>query len=153
MRKVSKTRKFKAFICSYSGTIALLGVLLLVCQILFSMYLQGSSTYGEIEKITSPIVMSFVASVIFYFISFYLPKVRINEINSKEIEEFFRRLEHLNTYTLISLGLGASRFYKEGIFKYPTLEAVKMVSEGQTIHDKPDIDCWEEDEIYEKLLS
>lgn len=151
MRKFTNIQKFKAFLFSYSGFIATLGLLLFSGQIICTFIFDDTDISKKWQNTFSSISMSVVASVIFYFLTFYIPNVRKNKVEAKEIERYFRRLEDLNTYSLISLGLGARRLWKEGIFTYPTHLEIKKVSEGRSLQDSPYTECWKEDEIYDKL--
>ena len=145
--------KFTAFLFSYSGAIAILGIIFLSAQVWGYIQIPDSTTikYTLFDKCFSPIAMSVVASVIFYFLSFYFPNVRRNKIEAKEITKFFRRLKDLNDYSLMSLYMYPNRMWKNGVFRRPSLPEIEKVAKGKTLQDMPYLDCWKDDEIYSKV--
>lgn len=153
MRKFTKRHIFKFFIQSYSGKIAIIGLLVLALQISGEIWSFDKILGGWWKTIATPILPSVIASVIFYFISYYWPNVLKNKVDAKEIKSCFDRLEQLNTYTLMSLGLGVNRLFTVGRFKYPSKQEMIKAAEGKTVWGPPDLKYWKDDKIYEKIIN
>lgn len=153
MRNFTRSQKFHAFLFSYSGAIAVIGVIMLYSLILCSLLIDDkeSKVYRIFDDVITPIFMSVIASVIFYFLSFYFPNVRRNEVEAEEIDQHFLRLQKLNKHSLISLGLSAYSLWEEDDFKQPSYDEIDILSKGIILREKPYIDCWKNDDIYIKI--
>ena len=121
-------------------------VLLITCSLLIDDY--ESKAYKIFDDVITPILMSVIASVLFYFLSFYFPNVRRNEVEAEEIDQHFRRLEKLNKYSLISLGLGGYSLWENDAFERPSYDEMDILSKGIMMLEKPYTDCWKKDDIY-----
>ena len=108
LRKISRKERFRLFIASYNGWVAIAGTLCFIHSFLYHcLWINIKAPYHfmvGLGVVFDAISLSVIASTFFYFITVYLPKQHKRNVEEPYIRKWLQQLEVYGRWILEDIG-------------------------------------------------